>query len=175
MIRRLARMMGFAGLVAAPLAAADSAPAPMVAPGGVLDGRFTGAEVYLTDPERAKRPPGKACAVAEAYVDRVNAGRFRDVADLFAEDALLLEPTRTTYRGLTAIRSFYEGRIGAMKPQIVPVAYVGDDRDCMVELAVKTEVGGERRFALVSIDHFTLDAKGKVARMIAFARPPRTQ
>jgi len=175
MARKSNRKTRLTALAAVIPAAVVAAPPPMVVPGGTLDSRITGADVYLARPQRAKSPAGKACAVAESYVDLINAGRYRDVANLFADDALLLEPTRTTYRGLAEIRTFYEGRIGAMRPEVIPVAYVGDERDCMVELAFLTDVGGERRFVLASIDHFTVDAKGKVSRMIAFARPPRAQ
>ena len=155
--------------------AARGAPPPSPTPGGPFDTNVTGAEVYVGVPQRAKRPAGKACAVAEAYVDHINSGRYRDAADLFADDGVLFEPSRRTYRGRAEIRTFYEGQIGGMRPEVVPVAYLGNDRECMVELAVKTAIGGAQRFALVSIDHFTLDGKGRVASMIAFPRPPRTQ
>jgi hypothetical protein len=173
LIRTISRMAAVAAILVGITAVVATSP-PAAIPGGVLDPRFPGADVYLTAPERAKPPAGRACEAAERYVDLVNAGRFGDVAGLFAEDALLLDPMRHTYRGSEQIHSFYEGRIGAMRPEVVPVAYVGDDRDCMVELAAKSDVGGERRFALVSVDHFTLEASGKVSRMIAFARPPPT-
>lgn len=153
--------------------AATSPPSTPIA-GGALDPRFPGAEIYLEPPVRAKPPAGKACAAAARYVDLVNAGRFRDVAKLYSDDALLLEPMRSTAHGSLEIRAFYERKIGPMRPEVVPVAYLGSNRDCMVELASKIEIGAERRFALVSIDHFTLDARGKVMRMIAFARPART-
>lgn len=93
-------------------------------------------------------------------------------ADLFGADAVLLEPTGHAADGLAEIRSFYETIIGRMKPEIIAVAYLGDDTDYMVELATKKQVNGEARFVLVSIDHFTLGADGKIARMIAFSRPP---
>ena len=62
-----------------------------------------------------------------------------------------------------------------MRPEVIPVTFLGNDRDCMVEMTTRTEIGGEQRYVLVSINHFTLDDKGNAARMIAFARPPRTQ
>jgi hypothetical protein len=163
-----------AGFLAVPLSAWVGAPPAPAVPGGPIDTRFTGAEVYLARPQRAKLPAGTACALAESYVDHINAGRFRAAADLFAADAILFEPTRRTYRGLVEIRTFYEVQIGRMRPEVVPVSYLGDERDCMVELATRTEIAGEPRYALVSIDHFTVDAHGKASRMIAFARPPRT-
>lgn len=171
MMRISAAIIGLA--LSASGVVAEAPPAATAIAGGALDSRFPGAEVYLAAPVRAKRPAGKACAVAEAYVDHINAGQFRAVADLFADDALLLEPSRHTYLGMVQIRSFYEGKIGTMRPEVMPVAYLGDDSDCMVELAAKSDFGGTRLYALVSVDHFTLDVHGKVARMVAFARPPR--
>lgn len=172
MTRKFSRMAALAAILVAATAATSPQPTPI--PGGKLDPRFPGAEIYLTPPMRAKPPAGKACKVAERYVDLVNAGRYNDVAALFAADALLLEPMRSTARGSLEINDFYAHRIGAMRPEVVPVAYAGDNRDCMVELATKIDLSGERRFALVSIDHFTLDAHGKVLHMIAFARPARS-
>ena len=165
-------------LIAAALALAAAPPVQAASgpsiPGGAHDPRYPGAEVYVGVPQRAAPGEGKACAVAAAYVDGVNAGRLREVADLFADDALLLEPSRRTWRGIEQIRSFYEGQIGRMRPTVVPVAFLGNDRECMVELASLTDLGGgDRRYALVSIDHFILDAAGKVATMVAFARPAR--
>lgn len=60
-----------------------------------------------------------------------------------------------------------------MRPQITAVAYFGDEVDCMVELATLKPVDGAPRWVLVSVDHFTMAANGKVARMVAFARAPR--
>src|SRR5687768_1314826 len=97
----MAGIFGVGGLAAA--ASAGAAPPPMMIPGGALDARFKGAEVYLERPVPAKPPAGRACAAAAAYVDHINAGRFREAANLFADDALLLEPMRTTYRGLAEI------------------------------------------------------------------------
>jgi hypothetical protein len=88
---------------------------------------------------------------------------------------VILEPTRQTIRGIAQIRAFYAGRIGALKPQLVAVAYLGNNSDCMVELAARRDVQGQQRYALVSIDHFSVGRDGKVVRMVAFARPPRTE
>jgi hypothetical protein len=58
-----------------------------------------------------------------------------------------------------------------MKPQIVAVAYTGDDRQCMVALAHRVELGGRPRYMLASVDHFILRDDGKIDSMVAFARP----
>jgi hypothetical protein len=148
---------------------------PVVVAGGALDASFTGADVYVDTPRAAAAPTGRACAAAAQYVSLITEGQVAKVADLFEADAVVLDPTRRILHGRAAIGAFYENTIGAMRPQLVAVAYLGDDADCVVELAAKRPVRGALRFALVSVDHFTLGPTGKVARMVAFARPARTE
>lgn len=155
------------------LAAAMLAEAPMVVAGGALDPAWPGAEVYAATPKSAPVPPGPACEAARRYVELVNAGDFAPVAALYADDAFVLEPMRRTIRGREQIDAFYKERIGSMRPQVVAVSYLGNERECMVELANRSDMGGQQRYALVSIDHFIVNPGGKVASMVAFARPPR--
>jgi hypothetical protein len=126
-------------------------------------------DIYLGAPPAAVADPATACAVAARYVEAVNARRYADIAALFAPDGIFYEPSQAIARGRAAIEEA-QRRIGQIKPQIVPVAYVGNKTDCMVELAVGVEIDGKSRQMLVSIDHFTVDGKGLASRMIAFAR-----
>jgi hypothetical protein len=43
----------------------------------------------------------------------------------------------------------------------------------MVELALQVDMAGQKRWVLVSVDHFILGDDGKVKSMTAFARPVR--
>ncbi len=159
-------------------AATTSACAEMsgiVIAGGEIDGGIEGADVYVAVPNRAEPAEGRACQAAKTYVDLINEGRFTEVADLFSDDAVILDPARRRLRGHSEILDFYLNAIGDMRPEIIDVAYVGDDTDCMVELAAKRPVRDEMRYTLVSVDHFTLGSDGKVVRMVAFARPQRTE
>ena len=149
--------------------------APGTIPGGLLDPAFPDADVYLGEPANPAPPPGRACALAKRYVDLVNAGKYAEVAALYADDATFLEPMRPTLHGRSQIDEFYTRRIGSMAPQVRAVKYFGDDEECMVELALQTEIGGQKRWVLVSMDHFILNADGKVKSMTAFARPVRGQ
>ena len=162
-------------LATAPLATGEAMAieAPMTIAGGDLDPAFPGADIYLGTPRSATPPPGKACALAARYVELINAGKYAETAALYADDATFLEPMRPTLRGRKAIAEFYIQRIGAMKPQIIAVSYLGNDTECMVALSTKMEIGGQPRWALVSIDHFIVRDDGKIASMVAFARPPR--
>src|SRR5262249_10798838 len=107
---------------------------PMTIAGGDLDPAFPDADIYIGPPKTATPPPRRACAVAARYVELVNAGEYAAVAALFADDATFLEPLRPTLRGHAEIEQFYVGKIGSMKPHIIPVSYHGDERECMVEL-----------------------------------------
>lgn len=146
---------------------------PGIIPGGLLDPAFPNADVYLDEPADPAPPPGRACALARRYVDLVNAGKYAEVAALYADDATFLEPMRPNLHGRAQIDEFYTKRIGSMAPQVRAVKYFGDDEECMVELALHTEIGGRKRWVLVSMDHFILNAEGKVKSMTAFARPLR--
>lgn len=147
---------------------------PMIIAGGQLDPAFPNADVYLGTPATPTVPPGRACALAQRYVELVNMGKYLEVAALFADDATFLEPMRPTLHGRAQIDAFYTKRIGAMAPQVMGVSYFGNDSECMVELALQTLIREEKRWVLVSIDHFILSEDGKVQSMTAFARPPRS-
>ena len=164
------------GLVSATVAAlaigaASVHSAPITIAGGELDATITNADVYVGVPARASVSPGAACRAAKSYVEHVRAGRFTEVIELFAEDAVVLEPAGGTLRSRKEISEFYTGTIGKMRPDVIDVAYTGDDTDCMVVLAVRIAIAGKPRYKLASVDHFTLNAAGKFSRMVAFARP----
>lgn len=168
-----------AGLATAAVAAAilcqsaAAAEPPVAVAGGALDPAFPGADVYLGAPRSAAVPAGPACQAARRYVELVNKGDAVAVSALYADDAIILEPMRRTIRGRPQIDEFYATRLAQMRPQLVGVSYLGNARECMVELANRTQIGEEQRYVLVSIDHFILKPDGKVATMVAFARPPR--
>lgn len=146
---------------------------PMIVPGGQLDPAFSDADVYIGAPKAATAPEGRACAVAQRYVDLINAGDYPGVGALFSDEATFLEPMRPTLRGRSQIDEFYTKRIGSMKPRIVAVSYLGNDAECMVTLTRQIEIGGQQRYVLVSVDHFLIGVDGRILSMAAFARPAR--
>ena len=143
----------------------------MTIAGGPLDPAYDKADVYLETPPSAPVPPGKACQLAAHYVGLINAGDYLGAAALFADDATFLEPMRPSLKGRAQIDEFYTKTIGAMKPNVVAVAYTGGDRECMVALANRVQLDGKTRYHLASVDHFILRDDGKVDSMVAFARP----
>lgn len=174
-LRSSGKILAACALAVSPLAAgcAAAGAAPMLAPGGAIDPAIRDADVYLTKPADPAVPPGQACAVAARYVELVNAGKYAEVAALYADDATFLEPMRPNLQGRQQIDEFYTRRIGAMAPQVAAVAYFGDETDCLVELALHAPVGGDMRWVLVSMDHFIVAENGKISSMTAFARPMR--
>jgi SnoaL-like domain len=170
-LRFIRSLLGLASAIL--IGAAPAGAAPVVIAGGALDPAYTQADVYLDTPPAPPVPAGPACAAARAYVELHQAGRYAEVADLFSDDAALLEPSRLDVRGKAGITRFYVDAIGRLKPDIVGVFYLGDATDCMVELAVRQMIDGKLRYRLASMDHFTVDASGKVIRMVAFQRPSK--
>jgi len=148
-------------------------PAPRAIAGGALDPAWPDADVYLATPPEPRVPPGRACAVAARYVSLVNADEYAKVAALYADDATFLEPMRPNLHGRAEIDAFYTRQIGAMKPRIRGVTYLGNARECMVELAREVMLDGKPRTVLVSVDHFVVRRDGRIAAMVAFARPAR--
>lgn len=167
-----ARVLAMLALALVPASARAIEP-PMVVAGGHLDPAYPGADVYRDTPAEPALPPGRACALAARYVALVNAGDYAGVAALYADDATFLEPMRPNLHGRAEIDAFYTRRIGAMQPRVAAVSYLGDDRECMVELALQTAIAGRPRWVLVSIDHFILAPDGRIRSMAAFARPTR--
>ena len=170
-LRAALRAIVVAGLIlmASSWAGADES---LVAPGGRLDPAYPDAEIYLEVPGVPSIPEGAACRVAKRYVDLVNDQQYAELADLYSQDATFLEPVRPGLRGRAAIRDFYARRIGSFQPKVTPVAFVGNESECMMELAMEMPVDGRPRWILVSVDHFVLDDDGKVKLMVVFARPP---
>lgn len=153
-------------------APAAEAPASSVAiPGGALDmALMDRADVFTSTPQAATATG--ACLIGDEYVKRINAGRYAEVADLFAENGMMLEPIRKApARGREEIRKFYQTVIAPMKPNVIPVSYVGEGRDCVMTLATRYQIDGKDRYVLTSVDHFVLDDEGKALSMLVYARP----
>lgn len=153
------------------VAAQEAASPPLELPGGIAE-TIPSGEFYRGVPRPAAPRPGTACVVAQRYLALINAGRYGEVSKLFAANAVVLEPMRGTARGTAEIDAFYSRRIGAMRPHVIGVVYLGNRRDCMLENAAR--VPPSPRYRLSSINHFTLDSRGKIIRMVAFARPGGT-
>ena len=139
---------------------------------------FSSAEEFhpLAD-ELASKPPaasaqGKpACAPAKTYVDRINAGQYDQISSLFAPDAVFLTPTGQILTSREQIGQFYQKLLGRLQPAIVPISFIGDGRDCVMELVAATQLDKHARYRLSAIDHFTVNDAGLIAHMVVYLRP----
>jgi hypothetical protein len=110
-----------------------------------------------------------ACDAAREYVNVISAGNYDAVGGLFADDAIYMGPDGKTRHGSKEIGEFYKKFLNAYKPQIKAANFIQQDNDCILELENKSKKSGE--YALVAIDHFTIDSQGKVAKFVVYLRP----
>lgn len=128
---------------------------------------------FFTSKPPAATVHGKACEVAQRYVDITNAGKYGELKTLFADDAVFLTPVGKVLRGPQEIDAFYTSMVGSLKPDIVPVSFISDGTACVMELVAKTNKDAEKGYQLSAIDHFTVNAGGKITNMIVYLRPHR--
>lgn len=138
------------------------------------------AAPVITSDFFASKPPaatvhGKSCEVAQRYVDIINAGKYGELKTLFADDAVFLTPVGKVLHGPQEIGDFYTSMIGALTPDIVPVSFISDGPACVMELVAKTVKYADKGYQLSAIDHFTVNAEGKIANMIVYVRPHSLQ
>ena len=122
---------------------------------------------------------GRACAVGKAYIEAVQRKDFDTVVGLFAADAEFSTPTGPVLHG-AEIGKFYKTTVASAQNLIVRAQnFVGSDTECYFEIWTKSkknadgvwvpDAGGE--FIRGAIDHFTINAAGKVTQLIAFPAP----
>ena len=128
-------------------------------------------DVFDTPPPAASAKGRPACAVAQKYVDNVNAGRYQDQGGLFAEDAVFVRPDGQVSHGSKEIGEFYSNFLGKITPKIIPISFIADGNECVMELAAMTRVNDSDKYMLGAIDHFTMNKQGKIQHMVVFIRP----
>jgi hypothetical protein len=140
-------------------------------PGGVLDPAHADKrDVFLAPPAEAQAGP--AYRLAQTYVEYVRADAYDKLPDLFTDDAQIYPPLRRApVVGKPAIVDFYAKTIGKLAPKPKAVSIVGAGDECFMELSISTDVDGEQRYVLTTIDHFTLAPDGRFSRMIVYLRP----
>ncbi len=107
----------------------------------------------------------------ERYIELINARRYDEIADIFAEDAEFLAPTGRTLRGRESIRAFYGAGLRKISPEKVWIhSSVTEDDRCVIEIAARLPGDPEDARHIV-VDHFTVDEAGLVTRMAVYLRP----
>ena len=121
-------------------------------------------------------------AIASAYVELINAQRYDEVGELWAEDGVLYAPQGWVFEGREAVSGFYSSFRGQNIPPMREVSYAEDNaaNTFTLELATrmtrdeqgKWQTDPDADFSLASLDLFTVNADGKVQKMIAYIAPP---
>lgn len=122
-----------------------------------------------------------ACDVAVQYVDCIQSGRYDDLGELWAEDALFHAPHGKVFKGRKAIGAFYSEFLRKITPIIQGVRYVCDEKQrvCVMELESRMRRNKEGQWVtdpeapwtLSAIDRFTVNEEGKIQHMIAYTAP----
>ena len=121
------------------------------------------------------------CDVPQRYVALVRAGRYEDLAGLFAEDAVFHNPLGDVLRGRDAIGAFYTGFLTQLKPDVRGVRHVWDEaaRVCVFELESRmsrSPDGGwvndpEADYSLSALDRMEINGEGLIQEMTVYMAP----
>lgn len=149
------------------LAAALALPASLLADEPV----WPDSTVFDAPPAKATARPGSSCIVAERYVTLVSEGRAPEVVDLFAENGSVFSSLPRYLIGKAAIAEQYAK---VSNKGAIAVGFLESPRECAVTIAAMLsakEAGGAQRYGIISMNHFKLDASGKIERLIIYVRP----
>ena len=127
--------------------------------------------VFNAPPAKAAARPGSPCAMAERYVTLISEDRAPDVVELFAENGSVFSSLPRYLIGKAAIAAQYAN---VHNKGAIPVSYLESTRECAVTIAAvinAKEVGGATRYGIISMNHFKLDASGKIELLIIYVRP----
>ena len=132
-------------------------------------------DVFDTPPPAATTRGKRACLPAQKYVDLIAAERYDQLGSLFADDATFVTPIGKVLHGSAAIGDFYMGFLPTIKPRNVPITFIADGDECVMELVTATNMDNYAKYRLAAIDHFTVDKRGKIRHMVVFLRPQSLQ
>ena len=132
---------------------------------------YPSGDVFDTPPPAASARGRRACKVAQRYVDLTAAEKYDQLGSLFADDAVFLTPVGTVLRGPKEIGDFYAGLLPKIKPRNVPISFIADGAECIMELVSATNLDGYAKYRLAAIDHFTVNRQGKIQQLVVYLRP----
>ena len=128
-------------------------------------------DIFDTPPAAASATGKPACQPAQKYVNLIAAGRYEELGDLFADDAVFVTPKGTVLQGKAEIGSFYRDFLPTILPRIVPISFIADGPECVMELVAATNLDHYETYRLSAIDHFTVNKQGKITHMVVYVRP----
>jgi hypothetical protein len=146
-------------------------------PGGVSAdvSTYPNADVFDSPPPAASAHGKRACAPAQRYVELIAAERYDEVGTLFADDAVFVTPIGKVLHGSTEIGKFYAELMPKLKPRNVPISFIADGDECIMELVTATNLDDFAKYRLAAIDHFTVNKQGKIRHLVVYLRPQSTQ
>jgi hypothetical protein len=159
---RILRLSIAIGLVFAleTFAAAQKAPLPTSKMNYPLEWEFK------VPPPRGTVTPNSACEVAEEYVRQINAKRpATKVADLFAEDGILLQGRGKLLRGRKEIHGFYDFADNGRG--VIPLSFLDNGAECVMEIAIQ-RYGPDETWRLAGARHFTIGPDRQITKLIFF-------
>jgi hypothetical protein len=109
---------------------------------------------------------GAGRRAASAYVTAVNDRDRAALAELFAEDAVAVNPFGT-FDGREAILGFYDGLVFANDVTVEATNVIDAGATCVVELDGRTPATDEVQHM---VDLFTVAPDGRVARLAIYRR-----
>jgi ketosteroid isomerase-like protein len=131
------------------------------------------------------------CDIATQYVERIQAGRYDEVGELWADDAVFYSPQGKIIHGKPAIKAFYAQFLATITPIVRAARPVVDASAnvCVMELEVrmhrepdgqsKTDtVNGQWKtdkdapYSRSAMDRFTINPQGKIQHLIVYLAPP---
>ncbi len=132
---------------------------------------------FKDPPPRGSVTPNSACEVAEEYVRQINAKRpATKVADLFAEDGVVLQGRGKLLRGRQEIHGFYDFADNGRG--VIPLSFLDHGAECVMEIAIQ-RYGPDETWRLAGARHFTIGPDRQITRLIFFdytpASPPSPQ
>jgi hypothetical protein len=122
---------------------------------------------FKVPPPRGTVTPNSACEVAEEYVRQINEKRpATKVADLFAEDGVLLQGGGKLLRGRKEIHGFYD--FADAGRGVIPLSFIDNGAECYMEIAIQP-YGPDATWRLAGTRHFTITPDRQIARLIFYA------
>jgi ketosteroid isomerase-like protein len=126
--------------------------------------------------------------VANKYAELIRLGRYDEIGELWADDAVFYSPHGHVISGKSAIKAFYPRYLSTITPIIRaarPVMNASGD-SCVVELEVRMrsdpsqtdpangpwKTDEDAPFVRAAMDRFTLNSDGKIQEMIVYLAPP---
>lgn len=132
-------------------------------------------DIFDTAPPAASTRGKRACQPAQKYIDLTAAGHYDQLGSLFSDDATFVTPTGSVLHGPKAIGDFYMSFLPTIKPRNVPISFIADGDECVMELVTATNMDNYAKYRLAAIDHFTIDKRGKIRHMVVYLRPQSLQ